>query len=568
MLRGAQEIARIRELLAQHPKGLTIEEVSRRLCLNRATAAKYLNALAVSGQADLRALGPAKVYYSSHRLPLADLMSFSSDLILVLDDEFTIIHANDTLLDHFGVEAGEVKGRRLDRSPLAPYLDDVDIDRIHLAIDGSEEIFDCEVGRGGVSRFYRGRALPLVFDAGTRGIGVILEDVTSDRRHKQELELRVRERTRELEAANAALEREIEDRRRTEARLSASRHTVRQILETTPNLVYVYSMETATIRYANPNLTSMLGYPVVSSWKSEGTGFLRLVHPDDLPILKAHREALSASADGEVCEAELRVQHAHGHYLVLRCRELVFKWDDTGRPRLVIGTAEDVTELRRASNALRTAHRQLQLLNSITRHDILNHINILTGSLRLAQEKAGAAAENEHIDRALHAAETIRRQITFTRDYQSIGSRPPEWQNLGAMIERAWAVLTPDGARLEIVGCDVDVYTDRLFERALQAMIENAVRHGGTVERIRFGSGTVGERLAIVCEDDGIGIPEAEKDRIFERSYGRNSGFGLFFVREILAITGLSIRETGSPGEGARFEILVPHGQYRTPAGA
>ena len=68
----------------------------------------------------------------------------------------------------------------------------------------------------------------------------------------------------------------------------------------------------------------------------------------------------------------------------------------------------------------------------------------------------------------------------------------------------------------------------------------------------------------IACEDDGVGIPTDEKEQIFDRAYGRNSGYGLFLAREVLAITGLGIRETGTPGEGARFEILVPHGLCRS----
>ncbi|MDD1725053.1 MAG: ATP-binding protein, partial [Methanospirillum sp.] len=65
------------------------------------------------------------------------------------------------------------------------------------------------------------------------------------------------------------------------------------------------------------------------------------------------------------------------------------------------------------------------------------------------------------------------------------------------------------------------------------------------------------------CTDDGDGIPLEEKDLIFGHGYGKNTGVGLFLTREILSITGLSIRECGEPGKGARFEILVPPGKYR-----
>jgi signal transduction histidine kinase len=67
----------------------------------------------------------------------------------------------------------------------------------------------------------------------------------------------------------------------------------------------------------------------------------------------------------------------------------------------------------------------------------------------------------------------------------------------------------------------------------------------------------------VVFEDNGTGIAAAEKERIFERGYGKNTGLGLFLAREILALTGIAIRETGVPGTGVRFEIVVPEGVYR-----
>jgi signal transduction histidine kinase len=67
----------------------------------------------------------------------------------------------------------------------------------------------------------------------------------------------------------------------------------------------------------------------------------------------------------------------------------------------------------------------------------------------------------------------------------------------------------------------------------------------------------------LVVEDNGTGVPDKEKERIFRREYFKHTGFGLFLGREILAITNLTIRETGTPGKGARFEIFIPRGSYR-----
>jgi signal transduction histidine kinase len=69
--------------------------------------------------------------------------------------------------------------------------------------------------------------------------------------------------------------------------------------------------------------------------------------------------------------------------------------------------------------------------------------------------------------------------------------------------------------------------------------------------------------LTLIFEDDRAGIPNGEKEKIFQRGFGKNTGLGLFLCREILSITGITIKETGEPGKGERFEIVVPQGFYR-----
>jgi signal transduction histidine kinase len=51
--------------------------------------------------------------------------------------------------------------------------------------------------------------------------------------------------------------------------------------------------------------------------------------------------------------------------------------------------------------------------------------------------------------------------------------------------------------------------------------------------------------------------------KIFERGFGKKTGLGLALAREILDISGIKIRETGEPGMGARFEMMVPKGAWR-----
>jgi len=71
------------------------------------------------------------------------------------------------------------------------------------------------------------------------------------------------------------------------------------------------------------------------------------------------------------------------------------------------------------------------------------------------------------------------------------------------------------------------------------------------------------EALQIFIRDDGAGVSVQDKEKIFGRGYGKNTGLGLFLVREILSITGITVTEQGTLGEGACFVLTIPPVHYR-----
>lgn len=231
--------------------------------------------------------------------------------------------------------------------------------------------------------------------------------------------------------------------------------------------------------------------------------------------------------------------------------------DDGGKPLCLIASMIDITQLEAYRRGLERVNEKLNILADITRHDILNQLGAIRGYLSFIRadypdDPAGYVAKIER------AAETIEHQISFTRDYQYMGVVAPEWQRVDRMVEQ---VLTEiDTGRIEVAVSTgpLEIYADPLFRKVIYNLFDNALRHGGAVTRIgiSFSRTENGGRLRV--EDDGAGIPAEMKERIFQRGVGRNTGYGLFLVREILDITGMTIRETGTPGEGARFEIAVP----------
>ena len=165
------------------------------------------------------------------------------------------------------------------------------------------------------------------------------------------------------------------------------------------------------------------------------------------------------------------------------------------------------------------------------------------------------------------AANAIRSQILFTRDYQNIGVHSPQWHNVGETVSLALASIDIHSVLVNVTIPPVEIYADPLLEKVFYNLIDNSIRHGEHVTEIIIRSEEYTDSLDLIVEDDGIGIPHEEKERIFRREYFKHTGFGLFLSREILAITNLTVRETGVPGEGARFIIHVPREAYRSTGG-
>jgi signal transduction histidine kinase len=139
----------------------------------------------------------------------------------------------------------------------------------------------------------------------------------------------------------------------------------------------------------------------------------------------------------------------------------------------------------------------------------------------------------------------------------------PTWQGISASISRASSELEPGQVRIVDECGSLEIFADPLLVKVVYNLIDNALRHGGSVSTIRIRYQNADRDLTWIIEDDGDGVQVKDKENIFSKGFGKNTGFGLFLVREILAITGMSIAETGFPGNGARFGIHVPYGHYR-----
>lgn len=350
--------------------------------------------------------------------------------------------------------------------------------------------------------------------------------------------------------------RNITERKQAETVLRESEENYRRIIENMQDVFYRLDKE-GTITMISPYGAKIIGYdsPEEMIGKMKSVNFF--ADPGTQQDLMAHLKER-----GMVTNFPLTLVDRYGnpHYATTSSRVL---FDASGGFSGVEGILHDVTDLMQAEHSLREANRKLRLLSDITRHDIKNKLTSLLGLLDLSRHKNDNPLMQENLDRLVTIAETISEQIEFTRDYQELGILEPRWSDVHEMVGAAASGVDLAKIQLSHDNDHVEIYADPLVEKVFYNLIDNAVRYGKTITRISISAGEVPEGCRILVEDDGIGIPAGDKEKIFGRGFGTNTGFGLFLTREILAITGISIHETGEPGKGARFEILVPKNAFR-----
>ena len=227
------------------------------------------------------------------------------------------------------------------------------------------------------------------------------------------------------------------------------------------------------------------------------------------------------------------------------------------------GILRDITERRKALDAITLAHKKLNLMYEITRHDILNKIAILFGLVDMTKASSLPEERNGLLEEIRDTGNVIYHQIALTRDYQSVGINEPRWISLTDAISTTIKKFSGTGVKFVADLEQYEIYADPMFEKVIYNLVDNAIRYGEKLTTITFSSRRTTTGIEFICEDDGVGIDADLKERIFERGFGKNTGLGLFLCREILAITGIRIDETGEPQKGARFVLSFPRGTYR-----
>ena len=218
--------------------------------------------------------------------------------------------------------------------------------------------------------------------------------------------------------------------------------------------------------------------------------------------------------------------------------------------------ATDVTERERYRRELERQNERLEQFASMVSHDLRNPLNVAMGWVHEVGEDDNRLA---HAEEALGRMETlIEDLLALARQGQPLSA--PESVSLGTVARRGWDHVATGEAVLDVEG-DLKLLADRdRLQQLFENLFRNAIEHGRHDVTITVGPILAGETDSpgFFVADDGPGIPESEREEVFETGFStaeEGTGFGLAIVSEIVEAHGWTVDATESADGGARFEV-------------
>jgi len=376
----------------------------------------------------------------------------------------------------------------------------------------------------------------------------IIHDITDRKKAEEEL----RGAYEQLTAQDKELRHQYDELEKSQHALAESENEYRNILRTAMDGFCIVDT-TGSFCDVNDAFCKMLGYTREEILSLSLRSIEVIETPED--IARHMKEIIRKGED----RFESRYRCRDGRIINIEVSIVVAGTHD----KHFITFHRDITERKMAEDALNRATQKLSLLNYITFTDIQNAIYSLIGYLELEKRIPMDEKLLQYMDKQTGIVRTILESLKFANKYQNLGIKPPAWQSVTQtfLLGISHLDISALSRKLDIEG--LEIYADPLLENVFFTLAENVVLHGKTATGIRLFYQKSAGGLTLVFENNGTGIPEDMKEKIFDRRYEGKKGLGLFLAREILSITGITIHETGEPGKGARFEMTVPKGAWR-----
>jgi PAS domain S-box-containing protein len=341
---------------------------------------------------------------------------------------------------------------------------------------------------------------------------------------------------------------------------------------------------TTWVGHCSPALRRIFGLATEEPFRNLPAFLRRHVHADDRE--RTDRARAKLLEEGGSDEIEFRYLRPDGQERILRLRRRALR-TVAGQVTRIVGTIQDVTELKR----LEEQFRQAQKMEAVGRlaggvaHDFNNLLTVINGYAALLLQDLGegapqARAAGAILDASEHAAALTRQLLTFARK-QLIAPRA---------LDLNAAVADAQGMLRRLIGDDIVLAQDlqpglghvRADPTQVQQVILNlavnardAMPRGGQLSfatrHVESGAGgRAGRYVLLAVADTGCGMTEEVKAHLFEPFFttkgpGKGTGLGLSTVYGIIQQAGGHIEVESHPGLGTTFRVYLPRAEEPTP---
>jgi PAS domain S-box-containing protein len=499
---------------------------------------------------------------ASHESPYRAAFEHAPEAILVLQDAHLVL-LNEAASRISGYSRDELMGR-----PFGSFVHPDDVAAVaelyarRLAGDTAERIFVFRIlDREGAVRWLEVHSMPTLW-AGRPAVLAFLAEVTE----------------RELGRA------ESERREKMLERIS----------EVSPNFIFIYDYELGRDVYINRSVPAALGYSDEEEAALQPYPFAKLCHPADLERAMARDERWEEIAEGAVDAVEFRLRAASGEWRWFRSLNTPFRRDAVGRIVQILGVSEDVTDRKRADEALRRSEKltSLAVLAGGLAHDFGNLLTPVLGRAELLlsrlEEDSPLRAHVTAIRTSAELAADLVEQLRIFSGQRPAETRAVDLNRIVAEVVEVLRPVTPRGVavhfnldpRLPWVSGDPSQLRQVVLNLLTNAFEATGERGGRVDVRTRpsqleapdladldLAEGVApGPAIVLEVEDEGCGMDAATRARLWEPFFTtkpRGRGLGLPSVLGILRRHGAGLEVDSRPGRGTRFAVFLPLAEGR-----
>jgi PAS domain S-box-containing protein len=336
MERYKKEFTKIRKVLEENPKGLTIIEIAEKIDVNRNTTAKYLDLLQVLGHVEMKSFGPSKVFTISDRIPLSTLLNLTSEAIIVLDKTWRVVKVNNEFLNLIQKDREDILGKRIDEleAPLSKQLKL--ISDVYKIPDSEEKMEIAYKNSDGVNVYFNVNLIPIIFETMSKGLCIVL--------------------------------RNINQRKLAEERLKESERKYRTVFENTGTATAILEEDT-TISLANKKCEELSGYTIEEIVnKKRWTEFC---HPEDMERMKNYHDLRREDSELAPRKYEFRFITKSGEI-----KNILLTIDVIPETLKSVASLLDITEWKKFENQCKIISQNLSdLLLILNNEFIIEYIN-------------------------------------------------------------------------------------------------------------------------------------------------------------------------------------------------